>query len=120
MSRAQAWLNSKMQTAAGVSIVYTRGAYTVDLTPWVGRTVFASNLEGNARIEWGDRDYLITAAQLILNGSVVEPAVGDRITETVGGTSMAFEAMRPDTGEPCWRYSDPGRTLLRVHTKRVS
>ena len=120
MSRGQAWLNSKLQTAAGVSTVYARGAYTLNLTPWVGRTVFASNLEGNARIEFGERDYLIPAANLILNGATTEPAIGDRITETVGGESKVFEIMRPSNGEPAWRWSDSSQTRYRIHVKRVS
>ena len=120
MSRGQDWLNSKLQTAAGVSTVYTRGAYTLNLTPWVGRTVFASNLEGNARIEFGERDYLIPKVDLVLNGAATEPAIGDRITETVGGESKVFEIMRPSTGEPAWRWSDSSQTRYRIHVKRVS
>lgn len=120
MSRGMSMLKSQLQSAAGVSVTYTRGAYSVSLTAVVGRTVFASNLQGAARIEFGDRDYLIEAADLILNSATVEPVKGDRITEVVNGATMVFEAMIPSTGEPCWRYSDPARTILRIHCKRVS
>ncbi len=120
MSNAMTWLRGTLAEAAGVAITYTDGTYSVDLTPWIGRTVFGSTLDGAARVEWGDRDYLIPADLLILNGVVVKPAVGNRITETVNGTAKTYEVMRPATGEPAWRYSDPGETLLRIHVKRVA
>ena len=76
--------------------------------------MFASNLIDGARIEFGDRDYLITAADLTFG----EPALGDRITESIGSEgSRTFEVMTPNTGEPAWRYSDQGRTVWRIHTK---
>ncbi len=119
-SDAQTWLNETLATAAGVSVTYTDGTYSVSLTPWVGRTVFSSNLDGAARIEFGDRDYLIPVSVLILNGAATKPAVGHRITESVNGTTKVYEIMRPDTGEPAWRYSDQGETVFRIHVKRVT
>lgn len=121
----QAMLTQTLAAAAGVSVVYSRtvNGVTVSttLTAWVGRTLFAgSNDTNGARVEWGERDYLIPVASLKLNGVAVIPQKQtDRITETINGTPVVFELQTP-TGEPVWRFSDQYRTLYRVHCKRVS
>jgi hypothetical protein len=114
--KARDWLPAAVQAAAGVSVTYARGVTSLAITAVVGRTAFASNQMGGPRIEWGDRDYLITVEDLTIG----EPAIGDRVTEVIDGTSIVFELVTPDTGEPAWRYSDPQRTVYRLHMKRVS
>lgn len=109
----------RKKQADGRSVTYTRGDSSLSLTAWLGRTLFsrlASPGVGGAAVEWGDRDYLVAVADLTLG----EPALGDRITETINGTAVVFEVLTPDTGEPAWRYSDPTRTVWRIHTKRVT
>jgi len=64
------------------------------------------------------RDFLIFTADLILDGSIVSPARGDQIRETVGDATFVYEVMAPGQ-EPPWRYSDDFRKTLRVHTKHV-
>ena len=113
LADGQTMLNRLLKTAGGVSIIYTRGAKSITMTAIPGRTVFASNMVDGARIEFGDRDYLIAVADLTFG----EPALGDRITEAVTDGTRIFEVMTPNTGEPAWRFSDQGRTLWRVHTK---
>jgi hypothetical protein len=117
--KMRTWLPDMEQRAAGVTggVTYTRGATVLTEVPAVvGRTVFASNQMGGARVEFGDRDYLIAAADLTLG----EPALGDRITETIDGAAVVFEIVTPDTGEPAYRWSDgETRVTWRVHTKRV-
>ena len=112
-AKANDWLTTQVQAAAGESVTYTRNATSITLTAVVGRTVFASNAEGGARIEFGDRDYLIAAADLTFG----TPREGDRITDAAG---LVFEVQEPGTGEPAWRYSDPDRTEFRIHVKRVA
>lgn len=123
MSRARSMLARNLKQAAGVSVTYTRGSSSValsgDTAVWVGNTLFKLQDAGGLRMEWGERDYLIAAADLVIGGSRVEPAENDRITETVNGTAMTFEVL-PITGEPAWRWSDPGRTIYRIHVKRVA
>jgi hypothetical protein len=95
----------------------------------VGRTVFSSNREGGARIEFGDRDYLILASVFDCFGP---PKEGDRIIEEVDpptaedpnafGTfvgQLIYEVMPPATGEPAVRWSDPQHKRHRIHTKLV-
>lgn len=118
LSRGQAYLNSALGQAGGVAVAYTRGENSVTIAnAWVGRTAFKQLPHGasKAAVIWGDRDYLIPAADLVLGGLAVEPARGDRITEG----SLVFEVIAPG-GEPAWRWSDPQRTRYRVHCKQVT
>jgi hypothetical protein len=116
--KAKDWLFPKVQAAAGESVTYTRGATTLSLTAVVGRTIFSSTIETvGARIEFGERDYLILASDL---SSLGTPALGDRITETVGGSTRVYEVLPPASGDPPWRWSDPGMTIFRIHVKQVT
>ena len=120
LSRGMAWLSDTLGTAAGESVTYTRGSDSVSLTAWVGRTLFATQSVGStARVEWGERDYLIPVADLVLATVAVTPRKGDRISQVIDGDTLVFEIVAPGN-EPSWRYSDPGRTLYRVHCKRVA
>lgn len=113
----KSWLPAMARQVAGVSVTYTRGGTRAAITPLEGRTVFASQLDGGPRIEFGDRDYLIEADDLTAFG---EPALGDRIVETLADAERVWEVTTPGTGEPAWRWSDPGHTRYRVHTTQVA
>lgn len=120
--RAADMLNRRMKETQGVSVTYSRASTgdSVAITAWVGRSQDAADAEGQGlRVEYGDRDYLIEAADLVLGGAATEPAGADRITETVNGVATVFEVMPLNTGAAGWRWSDPARTVYRVHTKRV-
>jgi len=116
-AKARAFMSTGLQAAAGVSVTYSRvGETALTLTAVPGRTVFSSTLDGTAKIEFGDRDYLVESADLTYG----EPALGDRITEVIDGTTTVFEIVTPNTGEPAWRWSDPAHTRWRIHMKKVS
>ena len=110
--RAKSWLPATAKLAAGVTVTYTRGGTTVTVSAMQGRTVFASIQDGGPKIEFGDRDYLILATDLVLFG---EPAIGDRVVDT----GEVYEVLTPGTGEPAWRWSDPAHAMYRIHTKQV-
>lgn len=113
-------LADRLASAAGVSVTYTRGASSQSATGWVGRTIFSQTPlnGGGVGVVYGDRDYLIPVSSLTLV-SPATPKEGDRITEIVGGSTLTFEVKPPNAAEPAWRYSDPGRTVYRIHCKRV-
>lgn len=92
----------------------------ISLTVWLGRTVFAQNIEGKGRIEFGELDVFVRADELLVSGAKISPAKGDRIALTLNGTAVTLELMTPSSGEPPWRYSDPQRELFRIHCKRVA
>jgi len=112
------WLADQLKTHATVEVVYGQGAEQVTVSATIGRTLFELADQYGIVQKVESRDYLIQAADLILAGGAVLPERGDRIRETQGGTTFVYEVMAPGK-EPHWRYSDPFRKLLRIHTKHV-
>ena len=120
MSRGLAMLARSLQTGAGVTATYARGATSFAITPWVGRTGFGrTGTDTGPALVWGERDYLIPVADLTAGG-VTQPQKGDRITEVVGGVSKVFEVVPPEAGEPAWRFADQSQTMYRLHVQRVT
>jgi hypothetical protein len=117
MTAAEAALRMfrRLKEKDGIAATYTRGADSLPLTVVAGRTVFASNMDGAARVEFGEIDLLIETADLTLG----EPARGDRIAVTLDGTAVTLELFHR-SGEPPWRYSNPYRSVIRLHAKRVA
>lgn len=94
---------------------------TVTLTgkAWVGRTPFRVQDEGGSRLVWSDRDYMIPVEDLAIDGTRFQPAEGDWLEETLASPEGVVKwVVRPYNNEPEWRFSDPGETVYRVHTKR--
>lgn len=128
MARGQAALvRRKASSDAGpTAITYSRGADSVNLeTAWPAVSLYQrESAEPGQSITWSERDYLIPVEDLTLSGSPITPQRGDRISDPnipdpVTGDATVFELLTPN-GEPVWRFSDQhGRTVYRVHTKRV-
>jgi len=113
------WLADQLKEHAARTVVYRRGAGEVSVQATIGRTLLKlDDGYGGVRMEWTDRDFLIHAADLVLNGVAVLPERGDLIRETQGGKVIVYEVMAPGK-EPPWRWSDVFRKVLRVHTKQV-
>lgn len=122
-----AWLETQRHAFAASPITYRRGALSVALSATVGRTVFEVD-GGNGMVEhYEARDYLVRAQDLVLGGVVTLPERGDVLEEVAGAKTFTYEVMVPKTLssggvgqlEPHWRYSDPHRQTLRIHTKLV-
>ena len=119
LEAGQQWLADQLQEHASRSVVYHRGTQSVAVQATIGRTLLKlDDGYGGVRMQWTDRDFLIPAADLVLNGSTITPQGGDRITETAGLNTSTFEVMAYGS-EPPWRYSDPFGKLLRIHTKFI-
>lgn len=125
LSDGQAALAARQQAAAAPAgpVVYHRaagGAVVLTGRAWVGRTKFTRrDAAGGTRVAWSDRDYLFPAAALAAAGVPVRPARGDRVVETLPEGVRVFE-VSPFEDEPEWVWSDPQRTLYRVHCKEVA
>ncbi len=119
LEAANQWLAEKLQAHASRQVVYRRGSDEVALQATVGRTLLKlDDGYGGVRIQWTDRDFLIRAEELVLGGQKVLPQRGDQILETDGQETLVFEVMAPGD-EPEWRWSDPHRQVLRIHTKQI-
>lgn len=113
------WLADQLKEHASRSVVYRRGTDEVAVQATIGRTLLKlDDGYGGVRMEWTDRDFMIHAADLVLNGNAVLPERGDLIHETQGDKTFVYEVMAPGK-EPAWRWSDVFRKVLRIHAKQV-
>lgn len=101
------------------TVTYQRGAASVSVSATIGRTEFeqADSFGIIHRIE--SRDFLVRSVDLVLDGSATLPEPGDRILDSDGSHMHIYEVMSPG-GEPPFRFSDPYRKALRIHTKHVA
>lgn len=114
-----AWLAEQLKAHASRTVVYRRGTDEVTVQALVGRTLLKlDDGYGGVRMEWTDRDFVIAADDLVLGGEKTLPQRGDQVRETVDGKALVYEVLAPGS-EPEWRWSDPHRRLLRIHTKQV-
>lgn len=60
-------------------------------------------------------DWLVAACDLVIDGKFIEPVDGDTIIERVGAKKHTHSVSFPNDGD-VFRYSDTGRTQLRIHT----
>lgn len=112
------WLQSQRKKHATRQVTYRRGVGSVPVQATVGRTVFEQDDGTGVIVRTEVRDYLIDTADLVLAGQPALPERGDRVEEIDAGKKFTYEVM-PLGAEPHWRYSDPYRTTLRVHTKHI-
>ena len=114
MDSAISAMHTALQAVAGLAVTYHRGDASVSVTATIGQTTFRFDDEvGVTRIV--TRDYLIATSALVLDGAAALPAAQDTITETRGSTVYTHTVGTPD-GEPPYRFSDSGKSILRVHT----
>lgn len=118
LERSSAWLETQRVKHMTRVVVYQRGAESVEVPATIGQTVFQIDDGAGALLRAESRDYLITATDLALGGSPALPQRGDRVRETQGTQVFVYEVMAPGD-EPHWRWSDPYRRTLRVHTKQT-
>lgn len=119
LEQGSAFLDDQRHRHMTRTVVYRRGTDEVELSATIGRTVFeqADDRGLVSRIE--SRDFLVRAEDLVLAGTPVLPKAGDHVREPQDGRTFVYEVMAPGR-EPPFRYSDPYRRTLRIHTKHVA
>ncbi len=118
LEQGAAWLDAQRHEHMTRSVVYERGAESIDIAATVGRTEFEQTDEYGVVQRLESRDFLIRTAELVLGGQRVLPQAGDQIREISGNQMHRYEVMGPG-GAPPWRYSDAYRLTLRIHTKHI-
>lgn len=111
---AAAWLANQMVSHAGNEVVYKSGPLSVTLTAVATMQEYEILSEEGFPQKVVSRDYLIRRADIVLGGSVAEPAPGDQITETLG----VFEVL-PMGDRPCCEVHDRHGVMWVVHTKQI-
>ena len=102
------------------AVTYHRGAQSVAIQAAIGRSdhQYMDNTGGAIAVE--SRDFIVTAADLIIGSVVVEPIVGDRIKQTIGSAVRVYAVAPPYQGERHFRPADQYGLSLRIHTKEVA
>ncbi|HBE68505.1 MAG TPA: hypothetical protein DDW52_10195 [Planctomycetaceae bacterium] len=113
LQNAEAYLREVRRQHLAQLVTYQRGADSVDLLATQGSTD-TENDSGAVVVQSRSIDWILEAADLLLNETEVLPEKGDRIV--VG--SRIYEVVDLG-GEPCFRWHGRDSLSLRVHTKEV-
>lgn len=119
LNQGASFLDTQRHAHMTRAVVYQRGAAQVEVNATIGRTEFEQADEAGLIHRIESRDFLFRTADLDLGGGPTLPKTGDRVRETVGSSVFVYEVNAPG-GQPPWRYSDPYRKALRVHTKHIA
>ena len=118
LNQGQSWLAEKLTKHASQTVVYQRDDLSVELSATIGKSEYEQD-DGEGIITRAQvRDFLINTKDLLESAIGTWPRRGDQILETDGETTFVYELMSIGN-EPIWRYSDPFRVKLRIHTKQV-
>lgn len=110
LETATAYLATQLTALTAVSVIYSRGATSISISATRASTPYeASDADGVIHRTIG-RDYLIESALFPFSDL---PRDGDTIIDL--DETYIVHSM---PGEQPYRYSDPGRSLLRIHTKK--
>ena len=118
LDQGSQWLSDQIDHYAASSVLYRRGSLTVPVQAAKGRTTFELTDTSGILITIESRDFLISAASLLLDDMPILPEVGDRIIESVGGKLHAYDVSNFGTEQP-YRFCDPYRHKLRIHTRYI-
>ena len=106
----------RLQQVAGTSLIYKReGAGQVTLRGVAGSSQFNSTDASGVTITYRTKDWIVPACDLVFGGQQAEPKNEDEIHERVGNKVVVYVVRRPEGGEAVYRYSDSGRSHLRIH-----
>lgn len=118
LHQGQAWLAEQLNAHASRAVVYRRGELGAELSAVIGRSSYQQDSGDGLVTRSQVRDFLIDTQSLLLSIIASLPQAGDRIVEIDGEQTFVFEVM-PLGSDPPWRYSDPFRLKLRIHTKQI-
>ncbi len=112
------WLSNQMDEHVSIDIVYQRNADLIPLKATKGRSLFEQVDANNMVIGVESRDFLVSSSNLMLHSQRIEPIEGDQIIESVGSETWLYE-VTAFINDQCFRYCDPFRLRMRIHTKFI-
>lgn len=113
-----AWLSQQLTAHASRAVIYRRDALSAELRATIGRSLYEQDNGEGVITRSQVRDYLIDTSELMNSVIGSLPRRGDQIIELENNCQYTFEVMSL-AGEPPWRYSDPFRLKLRIHTRQI-
>lgn len=118
LDRGAAFLESQRHQHMTQSVVYRRGTDEKEVLATIGKTEFEQADDSGLIHRVESRDFLVRTEDLDLGAGRILPRAGDQVRETVGMSVFVYEVNAPG-GQPPFRYSDPYRRTLRIHTKYI-
>jgi len=118
LDRGAAFLESQRHQHMTRSVVYRRGTDEKEVQATIGKTEFEQADDSGLIHRVESRDFLVRTEDLDLGAGLILPRAGDSVRETVGTNVFVYEVNAPG-GQPPFRYSDPYRRTLRIHTKYI-
>ena len=118
LDRGAAFLDAQRHQHLSRPVVYRRGTDEKEVQTTIGKTEFEQADDAGLIHRVESRDFLVRMAELDLGAGPILPRAGDQVRETVGTAVFVYEVNAPG-GQPPWRYSDPYRRVLRIHTKHI-
>ncbi|TWT63191.1 hypothetical protein [Rubinisphaera italica] len=103
----------------GFAVLYKRGELTCSPIATVGNTRRDQQFHDGHISRKQIRDFLIDAAELIIDNIPVEPELDDLIEETVGDRVYVYRVVSPGGNEEPFRYSDRHRLTWRLHVELI-
>ena len=122
LDRGAAFLDAQRHQHLSRPVLYRRGTDEKEVQATIGKTEFeqVDDVGGAGLIHRVEsRDFLVRTADLNLGAGPSLPRAGDQVRETVGTSVFVYEVNAPG-GQPPFRYSDPYRRVLRIHTKHIA
>lgn len=110
--------DAQFAEAFGGDVTYVRGSSETTVTATATLHDYEVTDVRGAIETIRSRDYVIEAADLMIDGEPIEPRSRDRIKETIAGTIEVFQAM-PLGKRPVAEHTDASHTAWLIHTKHI-
>ena len=124
LDRGAAFLDAQRHQHLSRPVLYRvggRGTDEKEVQATIGKTEFEQADDAGLIHRVESRDFLVRTEDLDLGAGPILPRAGDQVRETVGvgGTNVFVYEVNAPGGQPPFRYSDPYRRTLRIHTKYI-
>ena len=109
------WLTAQRTAHCSSPVTYRRDQESHEIDATFGRTQYEVEDEHGLRVGAEVIGFLVSAEAFPFE----EPEAGDQIiADGPDGQAVVYEVMDL-AGQGHWRWSDPYRTTMRIHTKEV-
>lgn len=121
LGEGAAWLEGQRREHLTQTVTYRRGSQEVELPATKGRRVFEITDQGGLNTTLESTDWIVTAADLVLNlltNEQITPRRGDQIVEVIDEKTTTYEVLELP-GVPTWAWADQRQISRRIHSKLV-
>ena len=114
------WLAGQLQSHAGQTVTYRRGAESVEITATVGQSEYMADDVAGFHGSFVSQDWIIPHSVLVLSEEQITPRRGDTVERTVNGEVETYEVLPPSADSDVYRDMGGQGALWRIHSKRIT